>query len=302
MANPHIQQNLSYPKRGRRPQDRQRSGTVPEWLLTFADMSTILLVFFILLVSYSVRDEVRISLVTGSMKDAFGKNNQMRMAAVIERDGKQKRDFVKNATSSPQDSLKSQFSNVKNDTYAKQGQEANTFNVEQTMIEKPQSAMLAVHSIRQALQDAPDLAEISKNIIFEETEEGVNIQLIDQSGRAMFPESSKYPFKHTQKILELIAKNLSHLPNRVVISGHSTPAANSAINAENWQLTSDRANVTRALLEEYGLGGDQIAGIVGKAATEPLFPSDPYLSSNRRITIMVLDEAPAHPVEFDLSK
>ena len=300
MTNSNAAYQLAYPKRGRRPQDRQRSGTVPDWLLTFADMVTILLVFFILLISYSVQDEVRISIVSSSMKDAFGKHENMRKAAVIEHDGRQKLEYLKNATTLPQDDLQTEFETTKRDTFAKQGQEANTYEIEQTDITKPQSAMLAAYSIRQALQSSPDLAEISKNIIFEETEDGVNIQLVDQSGKAMFPQSSKFPYKHTQKLLELIARNLSNLPHSIVISGHSTPAPNAAQNAENWQLTADRANVTRALLEEYGVRSDQIAAIIGKADSEPLFPSDPHLSSNRRVTIMLLDEAPAHPVEFNL--
>jgi len=294
-------QHPSYPKRGRRQEDGNRAGTVPDWLLTFADLVTILLVFFILLVAFSLRDAVRITLVTGSMKDAFGKNPEMRKAAVLEKDGKPKREFVKNAALTPQDDYLTQFETTKRDDRSKQGQEANTFDIEETQIRTPRSHMLAAQSIRQALQSMPELTEVSQNIIFEETPEGLNIQLVDQDGRAMFPPGSKYPFKRTQKVLDVVAQHLRKLPNRIVITGHSTPNVSGSVNDSNWQLTADRANVTRSLLEEFGLSADKIAGIVGKADSEPLYPSDPYIASNRRVTIMLVNEAPPLPQGHSLN-
>ncbi|MDX6767091.1 MAG: flagellar motor protein MotB [Candidatus Methylacidiphilales bacterium] len=154
----------------------------------------------------------------------------------------------------------------------------------------------AAASIRQAWQAMPDITEIADNLVIEETKEGLNIQLIDQEGRPMFPEGSKYPFEATRKAIAAIAPVLQQLPNQISISGHT--AAGSRYDNPRygaWELSSDRANVTRAILSEFGLRDDRIDAVTGKATAEPFFPNDPYLAANERIKIVVLYQAPPVP-------
>ena len=67
---------------------------------------------------------------------------------------------------------------------------------------------LAAVSLRQAMQDMPEIAEVSKNIVVEETMEGLNVSIVDQDGRSMFPEGSREPYERTRKILEKLAPTL----------------------------------------------------------------------------------------------
>ena len=65
----------------------------------------------------------------------------------------------------------------------------------------------------------PDITEIADSLVVEETKDGLDIQLIDQEGRPMFPEGSKYPFEITRKAIAAMAPALQKLPNQIAISG-----------------------------------------------------------------------------------
>jgi chemotaxis protein MotB len=154
----------------------------------------------------------------------------------------------------------------------------------------------AAASIRQAWQSMPDITEMADNLLVEQTEEGLDIQIIDQVGKPMFPEASKYPFEATRTAIAAIAPILQQLPNRINISGHTAAGASYANpRYGSWELSSDRANVVRMILGEFGLSEDHIHSIAGQSTTEPFFPNDPYMAANERIKITVLYEPPPVP-------
>lgn len=155
-------------------------------------------------------------------------------------------------------------------------------------------------SLRQAMQDLPDYAELSRNLIIEQTPEGLNIQLVDQEGRAMFSGSSADPLPRTQHLLEMVAKVVEQLPNRISISGHTDTVAPTRSGYSNWDLSADRANAARRILEKSGVEADRIYQVAGKGDREPLYPDDPDLPANRRISIVLLREAPVMPKDNDL--
>jgi chemotaxis protein MotB len=157
----------------------------------------------------------------------------------------------------------------------------------------------AAASIRQAWQNSPNLTDVQDQLRIEETREGLDIEIIDDVGKPMFPEGSKYPYEYTRQAIAAIAPILAKLPNQVRVSGHT--ASGSTYEDPRygaWELSSDRANMVRTILGEFGLADDHIESVVGRAATEPLLPSDPYLSANQRISILLLNAAP--PVPPDL--
>jgi len=155
-------------------------------------------------------------------------------------------------------------------------------------------------SLRQALQDLPEFAELSKHLIMDQTPEGLRIQLVDQEGRAMFQGSSAEPLPRTRQLLEAVAKVIDQLPNRISISGHTDASLPSGPGYTNWDLSSDRANAARRLLEKQGIDSDRIYQVVGKASSEPLYPDDPEQPANRRISIVLLREAPVLPADHEL--
>jgi len=157
----------------------------------------------------------------------------------------------------------------------------------------------AATSIRQAWRAMPEITQIEDNLLVEETPEGLNIMIVDQAGRPMFPEGSKYPYEVTRKAIAAIAPVLQQLPNQIVISGHTAAGGKyDNPNYGSWELTSDRANVVRKILGEFGLSDDHVQSVIGQSTAEPFFPNDPYLAANERIKITLLRGAPPVPADM----
>ncbi|MBS0331440.1 MAG: OmpA family protein, partial [Proteobacteria bacterium] len=150
----------------------------------------------------------------------------------------------------------------------------------------------AAQSLRQALQDMPELAELSKNIIVDETPEGLRIQLVDQEGRSMFNQGSAQPNDRAKLLLRAISKVINQLPNRISIYGHTSATAGAGKAEGDWPLSAARADGSRKVLQGAGVDPDRIYQVSGKATSEPLYPDDPTLPGNRRIAIVLLREAP----------
>lgn len=167
-------------------------------------------------------------------------------------------------------------------------------NQDQSQQQQDAALQSAAESIKQALQNMPELAELSKQILVDQTPEGLRIQLIDQEGRSMFKENSAEPNERAQILLRDVSKVISQLPNRISIAGHtsSTPGVK---DPGDWKLSSARADAARQILQGSGVDGDRIAQVAGKASSEPLYPDDPTLPGNRRITIVLLKEKPVLP-------
>jgi chemotaxis protein MotB len=149
------------------------------------------------------------------------------------------------------------------------------------------------------MQEMPEIAEVSKHIMIEETKQGLNIEIVDQDGRSMFPDGVKEPFERTRKLIQKIAPSLKAMPFRLSIVGHT---ASSKVPPKPgygpWELSADRANAVREILAGEGLPTANIFMVAGKADTDPLFPDNPSMSPNRRVTITLLREEPPIPADF----
>jgi chemotaxis protein MotB len=153
----------------------------------------------------------------------------------------------------------------------------------------------AAQSLKQALQDMPELAELSKQILIDQTPEGLRIQLVDQEGRSMFKDGAAMPNDRARILLRAISRIINQLPNRIAISGHTSISPNGRTQSSDWALSSARADVARQLLQSFGVVPDRVYQVSGKANSDPLFPDDPMLAGNRRISIVLLREAPVLP-------
>ena len=160
----------------------------------------------------------------------------------------------------------------------------------------------AAESLRQAMQSMPELAELSKQLIVDQTPEGLRIQLVDQEGRSMFDNNSARPNARAQVLLRAVSKVINQLPNRISITGHTsaTAGSNRASAPADWSLSSERANASRLVLQSAGVDADRIYSVAGKAGSDPLYPDDPSLAGNRRIAIVLLREAPVLPTDTSL--
>lgn len=268
------------------------------WVISFADLMSLLMAFFVMLLSFSVQDQEKLNMAAGSVQNAFGIEPFSAMTGMIERQGNPQRDFLKHVDSSEMEAS-TEFATQDQPAHESQGQEANTFAKERTELERAAQFALAAASLKQAWQDLPDITAISENIMMEETDEGLNIVIADQEGRAMFPEASKYPYEVTRKAIAAMAAALRKLPNSIQITGHTA----AGVRFDNprygkWELSFDRANVTRQILEEFGMPPDRIQSVVGRGDTDPFFPNDPYLSANQRVSILIVFEPPPVPVDL----
>ncbi|HWJ86774.1 MAG TPA: flagellar motor protein MotB [Pelagibacterium sp.] len=157
----------------------------------------------------------------------------------------------------------------------------------------------AAASIRQAWESMPEIMEMADNLIVEASETGLDIQIVDQRGRPMFQEGSKYPYEWMRASLAAIAPVLERLPNQVRISGHTAAGVQySDPSYGAWELSSDRANAVRSILGEFGLSDDRIHSVVGRATSEPFFVNDPYLAANARIRVTVVNQASPIPLDM----
>jgi chemotaxis protein MotB len=141
----------------------------------------------------------------------------------------------------------------------------------------------------------PELAELSKQIMIDQTPEGLRIQLIDQDGRSMFKENSRDPNDRARILLRAVAKVINQLPNRITISGHTSASAAGKRTDADWALSAGRADASRQVLRGAGVDEDRIYQVSGKANSEPLYADDPTLPGNRRISIVLLREKPVLP-------
>jgi chemotaxis protein MotB len=258
------------------------------WFVTFADLMGLMMSFFVMLVAFSTQDQQKLKIVAGSMRDAFGVQ-ESRYTGIVEADGLPTRPKLKNVDHIPPEEA--------SNTPTPDQQERSRTSGARLKIDR--EFALASASLRQALQDMPELTEISKHIMFEETKQGLNLEIVDQDGRSMFADGSKEPHERTKRLIEKLAIPLKQTPLRVSIIGHTAAGfVPTRSDYGPFDLSADRANVVRQILERQGLPVSHIFAVSGKADTQPLFPDDPSLSANRRVTITLMREDPAVPPDL----
>src|SRR5580700_826850 len=120
------------------------------------------------------------------------------------------------------------------------------------------------------------------------TAEGLRIELMETEKGAFFPSATKEPNDQGKELLSLLAAQLGKLPNTLSIEGHtdSKPYATSGTYS-NWELSADRANSARRIMQQNGLGPNQVTQVRGYADQRLRKPQDPENPANRRISVIV---------------
>jgi len=260
------------------------------WFVTFADLMGLLVAFFVMLVAFSTQDQAKLQVVAGSMRDAFGVQDKTRYSGIIEVLGLPTRPKLKNAAHiDPTEATDTPAPN--------ENEQQRTYGAR---FKQDRKFATAAASLRQALQEMPEITEASKHIMIEETKQGLNIEIVDQDGRSMFADGAKEPYERTRKLIQKIAPALKAMPYRLSIVGHT---ASSKVPAKPgygpWELSADRANAVREILAGEGLPNGNIFMVAGKSDTDPLFPDNPSMSPNRRVTITMMREEPPLPADFN---
>lgn len=134
------------------------------------------------------------------------------------------------------------------------------------------------------------LKEFKNQLKIDITPEGLRIQIVDQDKRPMFDLASARMAPYAEAILRKVAPILNELPNKITVLGHtdSRPFAGGRGDYSNWELSADRANAARRMLNASGIAEGKVMRVSGLADSVPFNPNDPADPINRRISIILL--------------
>jgi chemotaxis protein MotB len=146
--------------------------------------------------------------------------------------------------------------------------------------------------LQQKLQEAmaalPNFKDLKDHVEMSITPDGLRIELLETEAGMFFDSGRPAPNEKGSELLDTLAKQLSKLPNNVLIEGHtdSKPYSDGG-NYGNWELSADRANAARRIMQTNGLRPLQVAGVRGYADRVLRHPEDPESPANRRISVIV---------------
>ncbi len=142
--------------------------------------------------------------------------------------------------------------------------------------------------IEKAISHMPNFDKLKDQIEIKVTPEGLRIELLESAKGTFFDLGSPKPNQNGEELLDLLAGELGKLPNKISIEGHTDSKPYSGKrNYGNWELSTDRANSARRLMQQQGLGEKQIAQVRGFADQLLRKPENPVDPSNRRISLIV---------------
>jgi chemotaxis protein MotB len=142
--------------------------------------------------------------------------------------------------------------------------------------------------LQMAIKQMSDFEKLKSHIEMTVTTEGLRIELSESASGTFFDSGSARLNGDGSEMLITLAQELGNLPNKLSIEGHtdSTPYAPSATYG-NWELSADRANAARRVMQAHGVRADQVTQIRGFADQHLRKPDAPLDPANRRISLIV---------------
>lgn len=235
------------------------------WKVAFADFMTSMMAFFLVMWLVGQKQEIK-EAVAGYFRDPGKFTQEGRAGALKGSDA---------AVKSEAPSLAVVVPPTKQESHASG--------------EERQAMTLAARSILDALEREEEFQRLRDNIKIQFTSEGLRIILNESANSpAFFEPGSAKLLQKSAIILITIAREIGKLENHIVLEGHTDAGMLGQDGYSNWELSADRANSARALMEVSGLYKDQVRQVRGFADTEPMIANDPADQRNRRVTILVL--------------
>ncbi|HLK22694.1 MAG TPA: flagellar motor protein MotB [Bryobacteraceae bacterium] len=143
-------------------------------------------------------------------------------------------------------------------------------------------------TIEAAMKQSPQLEKLKNQVNMTVTGEGLRIELLESEVGTFFDTGSPSPSSSGKDMLQVISKELGKMPNKLFIEGHTDAKPFSSKNGySNWELSSDRANSARKVMQDSGVRADQVVEVRGYADQRLRKPDDPANASNRRVSIVV---------------
>ncbi|MFZ0309737.1 MAG: flagellar motor protein MotB [Candidatus Sulfotelmatobacter sp.] len=142
--------------------------------------------------------------------------------------------------------------------------------------------------LEQKIRQLTDFEKLKSHIDMTVTSEGLRIELMESAAGTLFDNGSPKLNNDGQELLITLAQELGKLPNKISIEGHTDSQAYALSgNYGNWELSTDRANAARRLMQANGLGIGQVTQVRGFADQRLRKPDNPLDPSNRRISLIV---------------
>ena len=142
--------------------------------------------------------------------------------------------------------------------------------------------------LEQAMKTMPQFQQMKDNVELTITNEGLRVELLETDKGMFFDSGNAHPTGRGEELLVRLAAELGKLPNTLLIEGHTDAKPYSGAGGySNWELSADRANSARRLMQANGLGAAQVAQVRGFADQHLRNPQDPTNATNRRISVIV---------------
>lgn len=256
-------------------EEKQEAGGVPAWVMTFADLMTLLMCFFVLLLAFSEMDVAKFKQLSGSMKEAFGVQSEIEVKTIPKGTSVVAQEF------SPGKPEPTAINSVRQFTI---DSNRNTLDALDRELKEIEETREHARRLRLALKE-----EIDKGYVAIETE-GTKV-IIHIMEKASFNSGLADVRSDFLPVLTKISGLIDNSSGDVTVSGHTD---NLPISTErfrsNWELSTSRAvSVAHALLEESEIYPARVQ-VTGHADTKPRAPNDTAedRAKNRRVDISIV--------------
>ncbi|WP_339458985.1 flagellar motor protein MotB [Pseudomonas sp. EA_105y_Pfl2_R69] len=259
------------------------------WKIAFADFATAMMAFFLVMWLMSVATPEQKKLISGYFKDPIGFSESASPYVI---------DLGGSPTPAPDRTLNQQEQDPADAVDAADAEvdleqaESIAEEVERERLE------LLLQELQNKVDENPQLQRFKDQILFEITQDGLRIQIMDAENRPMFASGSARLQPYFEDILLALTDTIAAVPNKISISGH-TDAKPFVGRGDfgNWELSADRANAARRVLIAGGYDETQVARVVGYASSALFDRDDPLNPVNRRIDIVVLTKKAQRAIE-----
>ena len=257
------------------PPEKKESAGVPAWVMTFADLMTLLMCFFVLLLSFSEMDAAKFKELSGSMQDAFGVQAEVEVRTIPKGTSVVAREF------SPGKPEPTAINSVRQFTI---NSDKNSLDALERRKKDLEDTQEHARRIRAALE-----AEIEKGDIAVKTE-GAKV-IIHVLENASFDSGLADVKERFVPVIDKIAELIDDNSGTITVSGHTDniPISNSRFRS-NWELSTSRAvSVAHRLLRQARVDPNRFI-VSGHADTRPRAENDSNenRSKNRRVDISIV--------------
>ncbi|OEC60068.1 MULTISPECIES: flagellar motor protein MotB [Pseudomonas] len=269
------------------------------WKIAFADFATAMMAFFLVMWLMSSATPEQKKAISGYFQDPIG-FTESASPYVIDLGGTPTpapdRTLNPELKDAPDAQEQSVDSSSNEEIQARQVDPAQAQNLAE-QVERERLELL-LQELQNKVEENPELRKFKDQILFEITQDGLRIQIMDAANRPMFDLGSARLQPYFEDILLIMAETIKAVPNKISVSGH-TDAKPFAGSGEfgNWELSANRANAARRTLVAGGYPDDQVARVVGYASSALFDRDDPLNPVNRRIDIIVLTKRAQRDIE-----